>query len=189
MECPRWRLIEPHYINCPELPDGTKVQWEHKEASRETGRVSRHLFEVPLLLDPRDPADHNHLGEIIVSRQVDGARFNQRDIIFLGDPTPGMEPLNEEAEAITASLRQRWEHPIDTLPVNGGMNAQEQAFMENMVRAFAQQVGAGVQTPNTSVPREQYDELKERLARLEAALAAQNTAAPEPTAATPGRRV
>jgi hypothetical protein len=178
MECPRWRLTNPHYINVDQLPDGTKVEWEHKETNRQNGRTVRKLYPVPMLFDPKDPADHNYPGEIIVASAVEGARSQPNDIVFHGDPTQEMEPLNEEAEAITASLRQKWAHPIDTLPINGGMNAAEQAFMENMMKSFAQQIGAsmqsGVSAPNSSVPREDYDALKERLEKLEALIASQN---------------
>lgn len=176
MECPRWRLTNPHYINVDQLPDGTKVEWEHKETNRANGRTVRKLFPVPMLLDPKDPSDHNYPGEIIVARSIEGAHSQPNDIIFHGDPTQEMEPLNEEAEAITTSLRSKWEHPINTLPINGGMNAAEQAFMENMMKSFAQQVGTAV--PNTSVPRGDYDALKARLETLEATIAAQNKSAP-----------
>lgn len=171
MECPRWRLNSAHYLNVPTLPDGTRVEWEHKETARETGRTVRKLFLVPILLNPNDPADCNHPGELIVCHDVDGARMTRGDYIFLGDPTPEMEPLNDEAEAITAALRSKWDHPIDSLPANGGMTPAEQVFMQNMMAEFAKQVGAAVQQPNTTVSRESYDELKDRLAKLEALIA------------------
>lgn len=181
-ECPRWRLMAPHYINVPTLPDGTRVEWEHKETNALNGRAVRKLFPVPMLLNPEDPNDYNHPGEIIVSQEAEGAHFNRLDLLFMGPPTRDMEPLNEAAQAITDQHQARWTHPIETLPANGGMNQQEMQFMENMMRAFAKEVGA--QAPaNTSVPKEQYDELQARLAKLEAMIMAQNKA-PEPT----GRR-
>jgi hypothetical protein len=180
---PRWRLTQPHYLNVLALGDGTKVEWEHKETSRETGRAIRKLYPVPALLNPDDSSDYNYPGEIIVASEVEGAHnAYPRDIIFSGEPTQEMEPLNEEAEAITESLRMKWEHPINSLPANGGMNAQEQAFMENMMASFAKQIGATMQAPNATVPQAQYDELKERLAKLEAMIAAQNKAPATDTA-------
>jgi polyhydroxyalkanoate synthesis regulator phasin len=171
MEAPRWRLTNPHYLRVPELPDGTKVEWEHKETSRESGRAVRKLYPVPILLDPKDPADHNYPGEIIVTSEVDGAHCLARDMIFLGDPTQEMEPLNAEAEAITESLREKWIHPVDTLPANGGMTSAEAQFMQTMMSDFAKQIGAAIPKANLPVPEGEVDELKKRLAALEALLA------------------
>jgi len=179
-ECPRWRLITAHYLNIPVHPDGTRTEWEHKETNRDNGRSVRKLYTVPLLLNPQDPTDHNHPGEIVVAHDVEGALHNRRDYIFEGEPTPDMEPLNDEAQAISDSLQDKWIHPVETL--SSEMSQAEQTFMENMMKAFSQ-VGQP-QLPNASVPREEYDELKERLAKLEALLTAQNKA-PEPN----GRRV
>lgn len=187
-EAPRWRLTAPHYINIAQLPDGTKIEWEHKETNRESGRAVRKLFPVPMLLDPESPPDHNYPGEIIVTQEVEGAHVLARDLVLCGPPTRDMEPLNAAAEAITDAHRARWTHPIETLPANGGMNEQEKAFMQTMMAAFAREVGTQINpAPNTSVPREDYDELKERLGKLEALLAAQNRAAP-PDAIASGRR-
>lgn len=167
-EAPRWSLRNAHYLNVEQLLDGTKIEWEHKETARESGRTVRKLFAVPMLLDPKEPADCNHPGEVIVSHRVEDARNDPRDYIFSGEPTPEMEPLNDEAQVISDSLRAKWTHPIDTLPANGGMNEREMAFFEQLMKGFAAQAPA-----NQSVPKEQYDELKERLAKLEATLAAQ----------------
>lgn len=175
-ECPRWRLTTPHYLKIETLPDGTRVEWEHKETNKANGRAVRKLFAVPLLLNPDDPNDHNHPDGIVVTHDVEGARGVGSDYVFVGSPTPDMEPLNAEAEAITASMRPRWDHPIDTLPVNGGMNSQEAAFMQSMMAEFAKQVGGALPQANASVPREEYDALKDRLAKLEAAILAQGNA-------------
>lgn len=185
-EAPRWRLNSAHYLNVQQLPDGTKVEWEHKETARETGRTVRKLFPVPMLLDPRDPADFNHPGEIIVAAEAtDGARNDPRDYIFDGRPTPEMEPLNEAAQALTDASRAKWDHPIDSLPANGGMTTAEQVFMQNMMTEFANRIGAVLPQPGTAVPSAEVDELKARLVKLETLLAAQNKA-PAPTA--PERR-
>jgi hypothetical protein len=167
-ECPRWRLIGPHYLRVPELPDGTKVEWEHKETARESGRTVRKLYGVPILLDPKDPADCNYPGEIIVCHDVEGAHKYSKDLAFVGDPTQEMEPLNAEAEAITERLRERWINPIESLPANGGMNSDEEAFMAKIMAAFSK-VAEAAQVPTTAVPREQYDALLARVAALEAA--------------------
>jgi len=183
---PRWRLVNPHYLKVIEFPDGTKVEWEHKETSRENGRTLRKLYPVPALLDPRDPSDCNYPGELIVAHAVEGARNELKDIIFQGEPTPEMEPLNDEAEAISKSLQTKWAHPIDTLPVNGGMNDAERVFMQNMMTEFAKQIGTALPQANLAVPNAEVDQLKERLAKLEALLAAQAKSA---SSEVPGRRV
>ena len=172
-EAPRWRLTAPHHLRVPELPDGTKIEWEHKETARESGRTVRKLFPVPMLLNPHDGADCNYPGELIVAHAVEGARNERHDYIFLGEPTQEMEPLNDTAQAITDSLREKWINPIDTMPANGGMSSQEQVFMQQMMIAFAKEVGTALPKTNIAVPNAEVDELKDRLARLEALLAAQ----------------
>lgn len=171
-EAARWRLTNPHYLNVETLPDGTDVEWESKETSRENGRTIRKTYKVPMLLTPTEPGDCNYPGEIIVANAHSVAY--PQDIVFHGNPTPEMEPLNDEAKDISDGMRAKWDHPIDSLPANGGMNTQEQAFFESMMKAFATQASI----PNTSVPKEEYDALKERLAKLEALIAKQ----PAPTA-------
>lgn len=166
-ECPRWTLIEPHYINVPTLPDGTRVEWEHRETARGSGRTVRKLYQVPMLLDPKDAANHNHPGIIVVCHDVEGARMTRGDYIFLGNPTQGMEPLNNEAEAISASMRDQWINPVESLPANGGMTSEESTFMAKMIEAFTK-----AQAPTQMVPQSEYDELKGRLAKLEAVLTA-----------------
>lgn len=154
----RWRLMQPHYLNVPVYPDGTKVEWEHKETDRTTGRVNRKYHTVPCLLDTNNPGDYNDGDGIVVCHEGGG---NPKDYVFLGDPTPDMEPLDDEAEALSASMRPKWEHPINSLPANGGMNEAESAFMQNMMKAFAQQVGAA----NTAVPNKDVEDLKAIIAK------------------------
>jgi hypothetical protein len=80
-----------------------------------------------------------------------------------------MEPLNDAAEAISASHRLRWEHPINTLPANGGMNEAEKAFMENMMKMFGQaQANASA---DATVPKSEFDALKAELESIKAMLA------------------
>lgn len=172
-EAPRWRLVNAHYLKVPVLQDGTEVEWEHKETNRTNGRSVRKLFPVPMLLDTNDPSDYNYPGEIIVAHEGDNA--NRNDYIFIGDPTPEMEPLNEAAQAISDSMRHRWDHPINSLAVSGQLNPQESAFMEQMMKAFSS-------APNQSVPKADYDALKDRLTKLEAMLAAQQPVPEQSTA-------
>lgn len=162
-EAPRWRLMTSHYLNVP----GT--EWEHNESDRTTGKAVRKLYTVPALLDPRNPNDCNRDGECVVAHAIDGLRNERSDVIFLGDPTPDMEPINDEAEEISNGLKAKWTNPIETLPANGGMNDQEKAFMEKMMKAFA----GTVQAQNQPIPNAEVNELKDRLAKLEALLVTQ----------------
>src|SRR5262250_2477567 len=110
----RWYLREKHYLNVP----GT--EWEYKETDRETQRQVRKVFEVPLYLNPDEPADWNdRVNErIIVSTKFDPA--SPRDYVFIGSPTPDMIPLDEEAQGITDDFVRRgvWKHPIESLDMN-----------------------------------------------------------------------
>ncbi len=163
----RWRLITGHYINI--LTDGKPAEWEYKEVDRTTGKQARKIFPVPVLLDPNDPADHNYPGEIVVCWDGKGQR---QDLIFTGDPTPDMEPMDEEAETISASLQERWAHPIDSLPST--MSDGESAFMERLMLAMGGQKPAA----NTSVSVEQYNELKALVEDLKAQLATSKPTSP-----------
>ena len=109
----RWQLNQAHYLNVP----GT--EFEYKETSA-YGKTVRKVFAVPMFLDPespaccnynsggehRNPSDINNPGVIIVAH-ADGIHKG-RDIIFTGDPTLDMTPLDAEAEAISAELAPRW---------------------------------------------------------------------------------
>lgn len=167
----RWSLRNPHYLNVP------GNEWMHEESDRETGRRNRKIYTVPQMLDPNNPQDQNYreLGQIVVCHEGKG---EPRDIIFVGEPTPDMEPLDEEAESISEGLRMKWEHPIDTLPANGGMNEQESAFMKALMAQFAQNVAP----QNAAVPAAEFEELKKQVAELMAQNAELKAAKVEPTA-------
>ena len=115
----RWKLAAGHYLNVA----GNK--WEYQEVSRTTGKTIRVQLPVPTHLDPRDPADFNHKwghggvdeGEIIVA-QVSGA-YEPADINFIGDPTPDMIPLDDEAKVISASFEERWRYKPESAEYSG----------------------------------------------------------------------
>lgn len=99
----RWQLTEPHYLNVP----GTK--WEQTITNRATNRPERKTFAVPLYLHPDVESDHTRkdgFEGIITVCQGEG-HPDGRDIEFLGNPTPGMLPLDDEAKAISAKFN--WE--------------------------------------------------------------------------------
>lgn len=149
----RWRLSNPHYINVP----GT--EWEHKETTN-AGKAFRKMFVVPMYLDPRDPADHNYPGEIVVCYAGKG---QLKDIVFEGDPTPEMIPLDTEAEEISASFAGKWKHPIEQLNTD---------FSQSLITMFEGQMQklleaqAKPSTPIANVSVGDFEALKAEVAKL-----------------------
>ena len=161
----RWKLLTAHYLNVP----GT--EWEQVEVDRETGKQARKRYPVPVLLDPKDPADwnqkyRNQFGQIVEGMvtvaYADGAQ--RGDIVFVGEPTPDMEPLDDEAEAISTRLMPKW--------TNGGMyqanNVPEgTSFADALIQKMEQQIDAlnKVVIPNQAVQisRSEFDELRHKI--------------------------
>ena len=161
----RWRLMQAHYLSVP----GT--EWEYKESDRETGRQARKVFEVPLYLDPKDAADWNYRSDesIIVTNKFDPAF--RRDIVFVGPPTPDMEPIDDEAQVITQGYIDSgaWKHPIDSLNMN-----YSQSVLSDFERQLAQLL-AGVQQAVKPAPQavslsgvsqEAFEKLQSQVAML-----------------------
>lgn len=139
----RWKLTEPHYLNVP----GTK--WEMTLTDRATGRPKRQTFDVPLFLHPDSPGDWNYQGnrnddgEIIVCHEGKGL---PKDIIFLGNPTPGMLPLDDEARAITAGFSKIWE------PTQGTDDqSQTNSYSQKLLLGLIDQMSAA-QVSATAAP-------------------------------------
>ncbi|MGH7238461.1 MAG: hypothetical protein ACREHG_00185 [Candidatus Saccharimonadales bacterium] len=119
----RWKLVTAHYLNCP----GT--EFEYRETDTKTGRQIRKTTPVPRYVDPRDPADWtsrwgqrsnsaivgNEEGECIVCYAGAG---EPSDIVFEGDPTPDMIPVDEEATIITQSFAERWSYKPDMVGID-----------------------------------------------------------------------
>jgi hypothetical protein len=159
----RWRLLEAHYLNVP----GT--EWEYKESDRETGRQARRIYHVPLYLDPKDPADitDRENGWVVVSYRFD--RAHPRDIVFTGPPTPNMDPIDDEAEAISQGHIDRgdWKHPIEALNMT---------YSQSVLSEFEQKLAAALvgkiemQTPpnvsTSGVSQKQFDELQAMVKQL-----------------------
>lgn len=96
----RWAIRQPHYLAVKDW------EWEYTETDRATGRARRHKFPVPRYLHPDDPSDQTYNGEVTVAYENDNAL--PRDILFVGEPTPDMEPLDAEAVKISKSLQHKW---------------------------------------------------------------------------------
>lgn len=98
----RWRLIEPHYIY-GQYPDSSETEWEYREVDRLSGREMRKRYKVPAWFDRDTIVCHAGKGQ-------------KGDCVFEGDPTSNMEPLDDEARAIHASVQHTFgNHPIDSL--------------------------------------------------------------------------
>lgn len=105
----RWKLMTAHYLAVP------NEEWEYTENDRTTGRPKRVKFPVPRLLDINDPVcwtnrwgnKDNEEGEIIVCWEGKGEK---NDITFIGDPTPDMVPVDDEAKEISAKFEARWQN-------------------------------------------------------------------------------
>jgi hypothetical protein len=102
----RWRLTEPHYIYTD--PD---TIWERLETDTETGRQVRKQYVVPAYFHHELSADWTDKVEkaVIVSSRRDPA--HRTDIVFKGDPTPGMRAIDDEAIEISKKLEAKWNIP------------------------------------------------------------------------------
>lgn len=150
----RWRLRAAHYLYIGE-------EWEYQETDSITGRSNRVRFPVPTLLDPKDPSRWtNRDGDIVVCHEGKG---HSSDTVFQGDPTPDMEPLDEEARKISDALSSRWNHPIE------GIDSQKSfgdALFEGLTRKLDSLVSKQIPISENMVSREEFDSLKEQLAQL-----------------------
>lgn len=148
----RWKLTAAHYLPVP------GNEWEQKEIDQQTGKQARKVYIVPMYLDPKDKADLNYpADDMIVVAQ--GAHL-PRDIIFTGDPTPDMEPLDEEAEKITAKRKPYWSHPIDDLPGSG------HSYAEARMQEFEGQIAAIIAKQATPRAPEATSKLEAEVSRL-----------------------
>lgn len=161
----RWRLTQPHYLNT--VPP---AKYRYEETDRDTGERNVAEYEVPRLLDPESPKDCRSSGICVVARGT-GERG---DWVFTGDPTPDMEPIDDEARAISDSFKERWLRPIDDLPAQGGFSGVllqnlEKQLTEAMARAGTiQPVSKGIDPEAFAQLQEQVAALMARNAELEA---------------------
>lgn len=151
----RWLLTQPHYLNIP----GTK--WRYDEVSQATGEMVSQEFAVPRLLDPNNPRDCRSPEGCVVTTGTP----SRGDWAFIGEPTPDMDPLDDEAEAISLSLRPKWQHPIESLPANGeGFSTAILALLEKQLTEASRT--AVPNTAVTGVSKEEFVTLQEQVAAL-----------------------
>jgi len=141
----RWKLLVSHYLPV------TDEEWEYKETDRSTGREIRKRMQVPRLLDINDPScwtnkwgtNGNEEGEIIVCHE---GRGDSKDIVFIGDPTPDMQPVDDEAREISASFEGRWSYKSDDPTAVG----YSQSLVDKFQFEMAQKQSAPVEIPGLS---------------------------------------
>ncbi len=159
----RYRLNTGHYINALQW-DQSPTEWEYTEQSLVNNRMVRRRFKVPMLLDPRDATCCNYPGEIIVSSKADD-RF-PADIIFEGEPTPDMTPLDDEARARVEELSSKWVHPIEALP--GNFTQSLLTTLENQLTAVANRAPMPTANPvsTNGIDNERMANLEKMVAEL-----------------------
>lgn len=136
----RWKLATPHYLNVTEL-----IEWEYQEVDRKTNRPVRRKFAVPRYLNPLDPSDWTNRwgggdsadGEVIVCLPGQG---HSTDIEFLGDPTPDMIPVDDEAKALSASFEATWRYKPDTALPGDYSQSLVDAFQSEMAEVTSKPV-------------------------------------------------
>jgi len=136
----RWKLMTPHYLNVDD------EEWEYQETDRQTGRPRRTKFRVPRLLDPRDPSSwtkrwgrkDDEDGEVIVCWEGKG---DSTDIVFHGDPTPDMQPVDSEAEEISAGFAELWRYKPE------GNETYSQSLIDRFQEQLAEKTSAAAEVP------------------------------------------
>lgn len=150
----RFRLRAPHYLNVP----GTT--WEYTEADQFNAKKQKKTqFPVPMFLHPDDPNDQNYPGEVIVATE-ESAQY-PRDIVFVGPPTPDMEPIDEAAQALIQKYKKNWVHPIESLSGTYGDHLRVQ--LERELGAAKQEIGASMEQTLAAMQK-QIESLTQQLA-------------------------
>lgn len=95
----QWRITQPHYL---------RVKFKNPNDNQDV------TYDVLFECDGDNPAD---LGK--------GTKYRGREYIYLGPPTPDMEPLDREAEEAkkkyddAQAKRLAVINPIEALPIEG----------------------------------------------------------------------
>lgn len=156
----RWRLTAKHYLTI----EGTKYRRE--ETDRETGEMAVSELPVDRFLDPENPKDCRSSEGCVVFQKDSKGKPSRGDWVFTGTPTPDMEPLDDEAEAITEACRSSWVNPMVELPEGANYaDAIGDALEKALTAAFAK--GAPIAPQSVGgVSREDFDKLQEQVAAL-----------------------
>jgi len=176
----RWKLTEPHYLSVP------SERWEHTTSDSRTGKPIRKMFRVPKHLDPRLEDDWNVRingmdGEIHVCYEgKDDPKYPDRAIVFEGNPTPGMLPLDDEAKEISGKFNWTPTQGIDE-------ESQRHSFYAKLGDTLIDQMTELKVARETAPPNPGMDKFMETMLammaqnqQILAALAGKVQAAPEP---------
>ncbi len=159
----RWRITAPHYIHVADVGGGPN-EWEYQEQDRNTGRMLRKRYRVPVLFDPKDTTQHNDPNGIVVSDKED-PRF-PRDYVIEGQPTLDMVPLDEEAERLSKDFQEKHggTNPIDEL--SGDFSS---ALLQRLEQQLADLIAGGVAKATAApvTPVSLTNASEERLLKLE----------------------
>lgn len=158
----RWKLNSSHYIH---IEGEMGAEWEYEERVEGLKRPRRKRYPVPLFLDTTDPENFNAPGGIIVVANKENPLF-PADLIYLGPPTPEMEPLDAEAQEISDKESAKWVHPIEALP-GQGYNQSMLAGLEKQLGEFLAVTTTGKAAPVSNGPtREEFVAMQKQLADL-----------------------
>jgi hypothetical protein len=117
----RWKLTEPHYLNVP----GTK--WEQTITDRATGKQIRKIYNVPTHFHPDVDADCNRrdgFDQFIIVCHEGKGHPDGKDIVFVGDPTPGMLPIDDEARELSSKFAWKPTQGTDDISQSNSFSSQ-----------------------------------------------------------------
>lgn len=172
----RWRVLTPHYILAEQF--GEPTEWVREETNRDTGRAFRKTYKVPLYIDPNE-AFYARVPSGMCVVALPGSE-RPGDIVFHGEPTPDMEPLDDEAAAISERQRHLWKSPIDNLPINIGedFNALLTQTLEKSLSEAMRNATAPPQQAQAVAPSSEVAELRKLVEQLQQQIVGQANAAP-----------
>lgn len=171
-----WRLTAPHYMNVknPDDPDNP-VEWIQEETDMASGRRLRKRHKVPMYLDPADPSTIQYYGvngEILVTLEDGKIKGPRGTLYFSGDPTPDMEPMDEEAEEISAKVAATRQSPMG----EGAFPGQGKSYGDRLFEELSSQLSALISNnpipkaagpvPTNYVTQEQLAEVMKQMAAL-----------------------
>lgn len=166
----KWKLTTDHYLNVIHDNFGEKINYEYSETDSQTNRIRRRQWDVPMFI-PKDSLVTNSLDDF--NAYTGDSRM--APIVFKGDPTPDMFPVDDEARAISEKFQPQWRRAIEDLPtrIEGDFSASLIAGFEKLISQAAANKesapnisGKGVDPEAFRKMQEQMQELMEQNAKL-----------------------